>query len=163
LPLKEVGDIKVCWPLTVNEADLALMHRMDRIRGTRLPTHGWLVRMLRRKSVVIERKRVSSWSHRIDVQSFYPKPNTIRKHAVYKIWPYRLRNWKIEHTNEPLDLAIRRTLAKIVSLRISTWNLGNPIIWSRLGACRISVCPSVLRGESISGLVSNGAIAQRHV
>ncbi|MFP3184332.1 MAG: hypothetical protein RXR52_31165 [Paraburkholderia sp.] len=36
----------------------------------------------------------------LGVEALYRRPNTSRKHANYKIWPYLLRNLKFERSNE---------------------------------------------------------------
>jgi putative transposase len=88
-------------PRPVSDADLALMRRIDELHlehpfaGARM-----LVRLLRRESFVIGRKHVSTLMKRMGVEALYRKPNTSRKHAAHKIWPYLLRNRKIERSNE---------------------------------------------------------------
>jgi hypothetical protein len=37
---------------------------------------------------------------RMGVEALYRKPNTSRKHAAHKIWPYLLRNRKIDRSNQ---------------------------------------------------------------
>jgi putative transposase len=97
-----VSRSSVCYqPRPVSDTDLALMRRIDGLHleypfaGARM-----LVRLLRRESSVIRRKHVSTLMKRMSVEALYRKPNTIRKHAAHKIWPYLLRNRKIERSNE---------------------------------------------------------------
>jgi len=59
-----------------------------------------LVRLLRRENFVVGRKHVSTLMKRMGVEALYRKPNTSRKHAAHKIWPYLLRSRKIERSNE---------------------------------------------------------------
>jgi putative transposase len=88
-------------PRAVSDAALALMRRIDELHlehpfaGARM-----LGRMLRREGYVVGRKRVSTLMKRMGVEALYRKPNTSRKHAAHKIWPYLLRNRKIERSNE---------------------------------------------------------------
>ena len=56
--------------------------------------------MLRREGFVVGRKHVNSLMKRMGVEALYRKPNTSCKHAAHKIWPYLLRNRKIERSNE---------------------------------------------------------------
>ena len=85
----------------VSEADLALMRRIDELHlehpfaGTRM-----LMRLLRREGLMIGRKHVGTLMRRMGIEALYRKPNTSRKHAVHKIWPYLLRERKIEHSNQ---------------------------------------------------------------
>lgn len=58
---------------------------------------GW---MLRREGYAVGRKHVSTLMKCMGVEALYRKPNTSRKHAANKIWPYLLRNRKIERSNE---------------------------------------------------------------
>ncbi|MGF6980370.1 putative transposase [Paraburkholderia sp. JPY465] len=37
---------------------------------------------------------------RMGVEALYRKPNTSRKHAAHRIWPYLLRNRKIDRANQ---------------------------------------------------------------
>jgi putative transposase len=88
-------------PRAFSDADLALMRRIDELHlehpfaGARMR-----VRMLRREGLVAGRKPVSTLMKRMGVEAPYRKPNTSRKHAAHKIWPYRLRNRKIARSNQ---------------------------------------------------------------
>jgi putative transposase len=88
-------------PRAFSDADLTLMRRIDELHlehpfaGARM-----LVRMLRREGLVAGRKHVSTLMKRMGVEALYRKPNTSRKHAAHKIWPYLLRNRKIERSNQ---------------------------------------------------------------
>jgi putative transposase len=88
-------------PRAFSDADLAIMRRIDELHmehplaGARM-----LVRMLRREGLVAGRKHVSTLMKRMGVEALYRKPNTSRKHAAHKIWPYLLRNRKIERSNQ---------------------------------------------------------------
>jgi putative transposase len=88
-------------PRAVGEADLALMRRIDELHlehpfaGARM-----LARMLRREGFAVGRKHVGTLMKRMGIEALYRKPNTSRKHAAHKIWPYLLRNRKIERSNQ---------------------------------------------------------------
>nr|WP_156773859.1 IS3 family transposase [Paraburkholderia tropica] len=85
----------------VNEADLKLMRRIDELHlehpfaGARM-----LVRLLRREGIKVGRRHVSTLMKRMGVEALYRKPNTSRKHAAHRIWPYLLRNRKIDRANQ---------------------------------------------------------------
>ena len=90
-----------CAPNPVSDADLAVMRRIDELHlehpfaGTRM-----LMRLLRREGFMIGRKHVGTLMRRMGIEALYRKPNTSRKHAAHKIWPYLLRERKIERSNQ---------------------------------------------------------------
>jgi len=59
-----------------------------------------LVWLLRREDIKVGRRHVSTLMKRMGVEALYRKPNTSRKHAAHRIWPYLLRNRKIERANQ---------------------------------------------------------------
>ncbi|WP_374728541.1 MULTISPECIES: IS3 family transposase [Caballeronia] len=85
----------------VSEADLKLMRRIDELHlehpfaGARM-----LARLLRREGIKVGRRHVSTLMKRMGVEALYRKPNTSRKHAAHRIWPYLLRNRKIDRANQ---------------------------------------------------------------
>ncbi|MDR5749049.1 IS3 family transposase [Caballeronia sp. LZ029] len=85
----------------VSEADLKLMRRIDELHlehpfaGARM-----LARLLRREGIKGGRRHVSTLMKRMGVEALYRKPNTSRKHAAHRIWPYLLRNRKIDRANQ---------------------------------------------------------------
>jgi putative transposase len=88
-------------PRGVSETELALMRRIDELHlehpfaGTRM-----LARLLRREGLEVGRKHVGTLMRRIGIEALYRKPNTSRKHAAHKIWPYLLRHRKIDRSNQ---------------------------------------------------------------
>ena len=92
-------------PNPVSDADLALMRRIDELHlehpfaGTRM-----LMRLLRREGLMIGRKHVGTLMRRMGIEALYRKPNTSRRHAAHKIWPYLLRDRKIERSNQVFAL-----------------------------------------------------------
>jgi transposase InsO family protein len=88
-------------PRAFSDAELMLMRRIDELHlehpfaGARL-----LARMLRREGFVAGRKHVGTLMKRMGVEALYRKPNTSRRHAAHKIWPYLLRNRRIERSNQ---------------------------------------------------------------
>jgi putative transposase len=88
-------------PRAVSAADLALMRRIDELHlehpfaGARM-----LTRMLRREGFTVGRKHVGTLMKRMGIEALYRKPNTSRKHAVHKIWPYLLRNRRVDRSNQ---------------------------------------------------------------
>ncbi|WP_370889225.1 IS3 family transposase [Caballeronia sp. RCC_10] len=85
----------------VSEADLNLMRRIDELHlehpfaGARM-----LARLLRREGIRVGRRHVGTLMKRMGIEALYRKPNTSRKHAAHKIWPYLLRDRKIDRANQ---------------------------------------------------------------
>ena len=88
-------------PSPVSAADLALMRRIDELHLEH-PFAGasMLMRLLRREGIVTGRKRVGTLMRKMGIEALYRKPNLSRKHPVHKIWPYLLRDRKIERSNQ---------------------------------------------------------------
>jgi putative transposase len=88
-------------PHPVSEADQKLMRRLDELHlefpfaGTRM-----LVRLLKREAIRVGRKHVGTLMKRMGIEALYCKPNTSRRHAKHKIWPYLLRGMTINRANQ---------------------------------------------------------------
>jgi len=89
----------------VSAADLALMRRIDELHlehpfaGARM-----LMRLLKREGIAIGRKHVGTLMRKMGIEALYRKPNLSRKHLAHKIWPYLLRDRKIERSNQVFAL-----------------------------------------------------------
>jgi putative transposase len=92
-------------PRPVSEADQLLMRRID-VLHMEFPFAGarMLVRLLRRDGHEIGRRRVRKLMKRMGVEALYCKPNTSRRNAQHKIWPYLLRGVKIDRANQVFAL-----------------------------------------------------------
>jgi putative transposase len=88
-------------PRAFNEADLKLMRRLDELH-LEFPFAGarMLVRVLKREGVGVGRKHVGTLMKRMGIEALYCKPNTSRRHAKHKIWPYLLRGMTINRANQ---------------------------------------------------------------
>ncbi|WP_370582514.1 IS3 family transposase [Burkholderia pseudomallei] len=84
-------------PQPVSEADQLLMRRIDELH-MEFPFAG--ARMLRREGHEVGRRRVRTLMKRMGVEALYCKPNTSRRNAQHKIWPYLLRGMKIDRANQ---------------------------------------------------------------
>jgi putative transposase len=88
-------------PQPVSEADQTLMRRIDELHlefpfaGSRL-----LGRFLRREGFEVGRRHVRTLMKRMGVEALYCKPNTSRRNAQHKVWPYLLRGMKIDRANQ---------------------------------------------------------------
>jgi hypothetical protein len=59
-----------------------------------------LARLLRREGHEIGRRRVRTLMKRMGIEALYCKPNTSRRNAQHKIWPYLLRGMTINRANQ---------------------------------------------------------------
>ena len=88
-------------PRPVSAEDLALMRRLDELH-LNYPFAG--ARMLRsllgREGVSIGRRRVSTLMKRMGITAIYRRPNTSKPAPGHRIYPYLLRDLKIERPNQ---------------------------------------------------------------
>ncbi|MDR5763299.1 IS3 family transposase [Caballeronia sp. LZ035] len=78
-----------------------LMRRIDELH-MEFPFAGarMLARLLRREGHEIGRGRVRTLMKRMGIEALYCKPNTSRRNAQHKIWPYLLRGMTINRANQ---------------------------------------------------------------
>ena len=94
-------------PAPIPEADLALMHRIDRLHlehpfaGSRM-----LRDMLRLQGIEVGRRHVATLMRRMGIQALYRKPNTSKRHPAHEVFPYALRGLDIERANQVWALDI---------------------------------------------------------
>ncbi|WP_367190233.1 IS3 family transposase [Burkholderia sp. Ed8] len=88
-------------PRPMSEVDRMLMRRIDELH-MEFPFAGarMLARLLRREGHEVGRRRVRTLMKRMGIEALYCKPNTSRRNAQHKIWPYLLRGLKIERANQ---------------------------------------------------------------
>ena len=56
--------------------------------------------MLRREEQTIGRKHVRTLMKKMGIEALYRKPNTSRRQAAHPVYPYLLRNLKIDQPNQ---------------------------------------------------------------
>ncbi|MGF6935640.1 transposase InsO family protein [Paraburkholderia sp. UCT70] len=85
----------------VSNADQLLMRRIDELH-MEFPFAGarMLARLLRREGHEIGRRHVRTLMKRMGIEALYCKPNTSRRNAQHKIWPYLLRGMTISRANQ---------------------------------------------------------------
>lgn len=87
-------------PKPTSGEDLALMRRMDELHldfpfaGSRM-----LRDLLKNEGRPVGRKRVRRLMRQMGLEALYRKPNTSRRHAAHPVYPYLLRNLRIEQPN----------------------------------------------------------------
>jgi putative transposase len=88
-------------PRTVPEAELAIMRRIDALHldypfaGSRM-----LRDLLRGEGVVIGREMVRTMMRRMCIEALYRRPNTSKAEPGYKIYPYLLRDLRVDRPNQ---------------------------------------------------------------
>ncbi|MFD2853457.1 IS3 family transposase [Eoetvoesiella caeni] len=85
----------------VGDRDLMLMRRIDELH-LEFPFAGarMLARLLRRDGYEVGRRHVRTLMKRMGVQALYCKPNTSRRNVQHKVWPYLLRDMRIDRANQ---------------------------------------------------------------
>ena len=124
-------------PQPTSDSDLQLMRRIDELHleypfaGSRM-----LRDMLRREGRQIGRKHVRTWMKKMGIEALYRKPNTSQHHAAHPIYPYLLRNLKIDRSNQvwATDITyipMRRGFIYLVAVldwhsrRVLSWRVSN--------------------------------------
>jgi putative transposase len=87
-------------PRPANDNNLALMRRIDELFTT-WPFLGSrrIAAMLRAEGETINRKRVQRLMRKMGIAALGPKPNTTKPAPGHKIYPYLLRDLKIQRPN----------------------------------------------------------------
>jgi putative transposase len=87
-------------PEPVDEADLALMRRLDELH-LELPFAGsrMLRDLLRSEGVSIGREHVRTLMRRIGITAVYQRPKTTQRHRAHPVFPYLLRTLTVTRPN----------------------------------------------------------------
>jgi putative transposase len=126
-------------PRPVLQADLELMLRIDKLHldypfaGARM-----LRDLLRREEYPVGRRHVSTLMKRMGIGAIYRKPNTSKRHPAHQVYPYLLRNLKIDRPNQvwAADITyipMRRGFVYLfvvmdwASRRVLSWRLSNTL------------------------------------
>jgi putative transposase len=85
----------------MSAADLALMRRIDELHLEHPFMKAQILRdQLNRSGVAVGRKQVGSLMARMGIAALYWKPGTSKKHPWHKVYPYLLREFLIERSNQ---------------------------------------------------------------
>ncbi|NEX64571.1 IS3 family transposase [Noviherbaspirillum galbum] len=126
-------------PQATSEADLTVMRRIDELHlehpfaGSRM-----LRDMLRREDHVIGRKHVATLMRKMGIEALYKKPRTSVRHAAHQVYPYLLRDLKIEQPDHvwcadityiPMKRGFVYLFAVMdwASRRVLSWRLSNTL------------------------------------
>jgi putative transposase len=88
-------------PRAASPADQRLMKRIDVLNLERPFAGSRMLRdMLNREGFEVGRRHVATLMRRMGIEALYRKPNTSRKHPGHHVYPYLLRELKIERANQ---------------------------------------------------------------
>ena len=94
-------------PRPISDADLQLMHRIDKLH-MELPFAGspMLRGLLAQEGFKVGRLHVATLMKRMGIRALYRKPNTSKPAPVHKIYPYLLRTLPVTRPNQvwPMDI-----------------------------------------------------------
>jgi putative transposase len=124
-------------PAKAKDGNLRLMEEIDRIYlkhpffGTRRMTE-----VLKEQGYGVNRKRVKRLYQLMDIQAIGPKPNTSKPVKGHKVYPYLLRNLKIERVNQvwatdltyipmPTGFMYLMAVIDLYSRKVISWGVSN--------------------------------------
>lgn len=88
-------------PRATSDADQQLMKRIDAIHLEHPFAGARMLRdLLAREGLNIGRRHVGTLMAKMGIEALYRKPNTSKKHPDHKVYPYLLRELKIERANQ---------------------------------------------------------------
>ena len=96
-----IGRSTIYYKPVVDPYSLKLMHLIDE-QYTKTPFYGSrrMTKTLKRKGYKVNRKRLQRLMRLMGIETIYPKPNLSKPHPGHKIYPYLLRNLKINRVNQ---------------------------------------------------------------
>jgi putative transposase len=125
--------------VTPAEEELMLMRRLDEVH-LKLPSAGSrrMVTELAARGYVVNRKRVQRLMRLMGIEAICPKPGTSRANKHHKIYPYLLKDLKIDKPNQVWAadityLPMSRGFAYLVAImdvfsrKILAWQLSNTL------------------------------------
>jgi putative transposase len=131
-----------------NDNDIALMRRIDEM-FTAWPFYGSrrMTAMLRAEGESINRKHVQRLMRKMGIVALGPKPNTSKPAPGHKIFPYLLRDLKIERSNQvwASDLTYIPTGRGFLYLvAIIDWTSRAVLSWRLSNTMDVSFCLAAL-------------------
>ena len=137
-------------PVEVSPADLAIMRRMDALHlehpfaGSRM-----LRDLLRRESVQIGRAHVITLMRKMRIEAIYRKPNTSKPSEGHKIYPYLLRELKVERPNQvwAMDITYIPMARGFVYLAaVVDWHTRRVLSWRVSITMEVDFCLEAVEG-----------------
>ena len=83
-----------------SEADLRLMRRIDMLSLAHPFAGSRMLRDMLNREGYVGRRHVATLMRRMGIEALYRKPNTSKKHPTHKVYPYLLRELKIDRANQ---------------------------------------------------------------
>ena len=88
-------------PEPTSEAEQRLMRRIDELHLSRPFAGSRMLRdMLNREGFDVGRRHVATLMRGMGIEALYRKPNTSKKHPGHKVYPYLLRELRINRANQ---------------------------------------------------------------
>lgn len=108
---------------SVGAADLAVMRRIDELHLNHPFAGSRMLRdMLRLEGIAIGREHAATLMKRMGIRAVYRRPNTSKPAPGHKIYPYLLRDLKVDRANQVWAMDITPAFAGAGS--IFRWRLG---------------------------------------
>ena len=124
---------------------------MDIIDKQYLKTPTWGSRSmrnhLRRRGYKVNRKRVQRLMRLMGLEAIYPKRKTSRPHPAHKVYPYLLRNLKIDRPNQvwAADITyVPMSRGFMYLVAVMDWNSRKVLSWRLSNTLDTDFCVEVL-------------------
>jgi putative transposase len=132
----------------IKTVDLKLMELIDK-QYLKTPTWGSrsMRNYLRRLGYKVNRKRIQRWMRLMGLEAIHPKRRTSRTHPEHKVYPYLLRNMKIDRPNQvwAADITyipMARSFMYLVA--IMDWNSRKVLSWRLSNTLDTDFCVDAL-------------------
>jgi putative transposase len=108
------------------------------------PTYGSrsMARHFRRHGRKVNRRRIQRLMRLMGIEAIYPKPHTSRPHPEHKIYPYLLRDQRIDHANQvwATDITyVPMARGFMYLVAVVDWHSRKILSWRLFNTLRISV------------------------
>ncbi|SDM79626.1 putative transposase, partial [Catalinimonas alkaloidigena] len=124
-------------PVQMNAEDLGLMRQMDELY-LKYPFYGTrrMTAALKQKGYLVNRKRIQRLYQLMGLEAIGPKPTTSQPIKGHKIYPYLLRNVKIQRVNQawatdltyipmPTGFMYLMAVVDLYSRKVISWGVSN--------------------------------------
>jgi putative transposase len=136
-------------PLGESEQNLALMRLLDE-QYTRAPFYGSrkMVEWLKDQGFQVNRKRVSRLMALLEIEAVYPKPKLSRPGEGHKVYPYLLRDVRINRVNQvwSTDITyIRMAQGFVYLIAVMDWFSRYVLSWRLSLTMELNFCLEALK------------------
>jgi len=135
---------RIYYQPRVDPYNLELMHLIDEVY-TKTPFYGSrrIRETLEKKGYLINRNRIQRLMRLMGIEAIYPKRNLSKPHPSHKIYPYLLRNKRIEEVNQVwgIDITyIRMKHGWLYLVAIMDWVSRYVLFWELSTTLEIDFC-----------------------